>query len=199
MEVIEEVFIEHKIIQLNGFIESMNYFGMKEEFKTNDFEYVEIKSTPFYKASKIYKYEIKKPDLSVEITVTYMFDESDKIIVSFQVPNIIEIEYVFENVLGLMMFLLKHYVSSLISIEYGVFDDGTLIYDILTKCFTKIGKQLESAETDEEINRCQVFETIKNDNYQLCALLGPSYGLSLTLEYEDWDNEDIKLVKGIIN
>lgn len=197
MEVNEEVFIEHKTIQLNGFIESMNYFGMKEEFKTNDFEYVEIKSTPFYKASKTYKYEIKKHDLSIEITVTYMFDESDKVIVSFQVPNIIE--YVFENVLGLMMFLLKHYVSSVVSIEYGTFDDGTLIYDILTKCFTKIGEQLENAETDEEINRCQVFETIKNDDYQLCALLGPSYGLSLTLEYEDWDNEDIKLVKRIIN
>ena len=67
MEVNEEVFIEHKTIQLNGFIESMNYFGMKEEFKTNDFEYVEIKSTPFYKASKTYKYEIKKHDLSIEI------------------------------------------------------------------------------------------------------------------------------------
>lgn len=197
MEVNEQVFIEQKIIQLNGFIEGMTCFGMKEEFQTNDFEYVEIKKTPFYKASKTYRYDMKIPDLSIEIEVTYMFDESDKVIVSFQVPHIIECD--FENFLELMTFLFKHYVASVASIEIDGFDDGTLIYDILTKCFTKMGEQLENAETNEEINKCVAFEAIKNEDYQLCALLGSLYGLSLFLEYEDWNNGDIELVKGIIN
>lgn len=196
MEVDEQVFIEYKIIQLNGFIEGMAYFGIKEEFQIKDFEYVEIEGKSFYKASKIYKYEIKNPDLSIEIVMSYLFDESDKVIISFQVPDIIE--YDFKRVLGLMMFLFKHYVSSVASIYNTGFEDGTLIYNILSKCFTKIDEQLKNAKTDKEINNCEVFEKVQDESCQLCALIGPSYGLSLTLEYEDWDS-DVKLVKGIIN
>lgn len=197
MEVNEQVFIEQKIIQLNGFIEGIDFNKPKELFDTSDFEWVELDKVFLYKGSKNYKFNMKNSDSSVEIAVTYLFDESDKAIISFQIPDIVE--YEFYDIFELMMFLFKCYVSSIVSIFTDGFDNGTLIYDILCKCFTKMYKQLKIAQTNEEINKCEVFESIQDEEYRLSALLGPLHGLSLALEYEDWDNGDIKLVKGIIN
>lgn len=182
-------YIERKITQTNDFIKGIMFLKTNEEnkdfFKEDDFTLTKFNGIDVFKASKSLTFENKLMKID-DLAIHRFFNHGVKDAIGFQIVDIIK--YDFSVVIGTLAFLTSYYLES----EHIAIYKQDVVKELelnMVEAMGELANMLRDKNTDEEIMTCSIFKQFNiNESARSSILLSPSHGLSLFVEYSDFED-----------